>query len=298
MVRSVSRVSSVATARSKSLAILAAYAPMMYRMRLVVTPTVRTRMRTLSVIVVLLVGCSHSSEGGGHGYDGGGDAAPGTGSGPVILQLSTNSTMLAPDDQLVVTAVVTHPGGIAQVIGGSLADPGGGTYGAFQVSTTGGAWSLTIPWGGLQTVADITSPLGGESRAFAATFFDQGGHSTTKTLMIHLGCGADAATHSLCSGKCFDLQQDPNHCGTCGTTCSDGGGCEQGQCATLSACVTGPGLSCDSYCSTLGKTCANTCGGGGEVSWFTASCFGGASLGGACSDSLGFALSYKWCCSQ
>ena len=95
---------------------------------------------------------------------------------PIILSLATNVTSLTPSDSLVVTAVVTHPQGIAQVIGGTLLDPpAGGTYGAFQVSTTAGSYSLTLTWSQIKTVRDITTPVGGAGRTFRAQFFDQAG---------------------------------------------------------------------------------------------------------------------------
>src|SRR5205823_13414447 len=87
----------------------------------------------------------------------GGTSGGTTGSvgGPTILDLSANTSTLQPGQPLVVTAVVTHPDGIAQVVGGKLADPNGGTYGAFQVSTVSGAWSITLTWEALTQVKTV-----------------------------------------------------------------------------------------------------------------------------------------------
>jgi hypothetical protein len=61
-----------------------------------------------------------------------------------------------------------------------------------------------------------------------------------------------------CGKKCFDLQTDPLHCGSCGNRCDDGKECRDGNCscpqdetACDSACC-GSGLSCvDDLCVEL-----------------------------------------------
>jgi hypothetical protein len=159
------------------------------------------------------------SEAGADGGPSEAGADGGSGGGPTILNLSTNVTQMTSSEQLIVTAVVTDAAGIGQVIGGTLSDPGGGTYGAFNVSTTSGAWSITLTWTAINTVTPITAGIGGQARMFVATFYDQGGHTTTKSVTVQLLCGVGDTTSSLCSGSCFDLSTDPHNCGSCGHAC-------------------------------------------------------------------------------
>src|SRR5215831_17411302 len=126
------------------------------------------------------------SGGGSAGSGGSGGTATGS---PVILNLSTNITVMTPNDNLSVTAVVTHPQGIAQVVGGTQSDPGGGTYGAFQVSTVSGSYSLTLTWGAINLVRTIGPDKGGTTRMFRAQFYDQAGHSTSQDVSVILRCG-------------------------------------------------------------------------------------------------------------
>src|SRR5581483_2542706 len=89
---------------------------------------------------------------GGAGADGGAGAGA-----PIILSLAINVTALTPSGALIVTAVVTHPQGIAQVIGGALNDPSGASYGAFMVSTISGSYSVTLSWDAIEAVQDINA---------------------------------------------------------------------------------------------------------------------------------------------
>ena len=179
---------------------------------------------------------------------------------PIIPSLATNVTTLLPTQNLVVTAVVTHPQGIAQVIGGTLNDPGGASYGAFMVSTTAGAYSLTLTWGALETVQDITTPPGGGSRMFVATFYDQAGHSTSKSFTIVLQC--PTTTDAICASLCVSVQSNGSACGACGHSCATlypslpGVACSQGRCSgSLTTTVL---ESCSAACQALGLSCTGT----------------------------------------
>jgi hypothetical protein len=196
----------------------------------------------VSFACVVAVGCSGGSNGGGAGGSGGSAGGGGGGSGtggvggsggvsgaggsdagadagggaPIILSLATNVTTLTPTGTLIVTVVVTHPQGIAQIIGGTLNDPSGASYGAFMVSTTSGSYSMTLSWAAIETVQDITSGPGGVSRMFQAVFYDQAGHSTTRTFSIQLQC--PTSTNAICGGTCNALRSTES-CGACGHNC-------------------------------------------------------------------------------
>jgi hypothetical protein len=165
---------------------------------------------------------------------------------------------------LIVTAVVTHPQGIAQIIGGTLTDPSGASYGAFMVSTTSGSYSITLTWSAIELVQDITTGPAGEPRMFVATFYDQAGHSTAKSFTIQLTCGA--AMYGACNGTCTSLQ-GLNNCGSCGRTCTayfmissnSGLSCSSdGKCERLQQTTTIQ--SCNDACKPYGLTCASTNG--------------------------------------
>jgi hypothetical protein len=170
---------------------------------------------------------------------------------------------MGPLDSLVVTAVVTDPQGIAQVVGGTLKDPGGGTYGAFIVSTVSGAYSLTLSWDAIETVRDITAPAGGQMRTFLATFYDQGGHSTAQSFDILLWCGDP--TYGICSGgNCADFQGSTSTCGSCSKSCmglSSYATCKAGVCVVNLGSSTPE--SCNALCASSGDTCVN----GGTANW-------------------------------
>jgi hypothetical protein len=216
-------------------------------------------------LFLILAGCGDSSGSTGAtgstsvttGGSGGGDA-------PTILNFSTNVMTLSPGDPLIVSAVVTHPQGIMQIVGGTLADPSGASYGTFQVSTGQGAWSITVPWGEIEQVADVTTGPQGTTRMFVAQFFDQAGHTTSRSLSINIVC---AGGKSICAGACADLATDESHCGTCEKNCLQlgeslppnigtyGKSCIHGSCEIV---IDGSARSsCDSVCSKFSLACVD-----------------------------------------
>jgi hypothetical protein len=220
---------------------------------------------------------------------------------PVILTFGTNVTSITQGQQVTFTAIVTDPDGIGDVIGGTLLDGGGATYGAFSTSAQEGAYQVMISWDQIDQVTSIDFAQGATpTRTFKAQFFDQGGHTAEKTVDITLTCNgngaclgvcknmsADAANcgtcgtkcatgascaqsacacpanqATVCSGVCRDLQNDKTNCGTCGHVCPAGASCHLGQCGALAACSTGA-TSCNKACQNAGKTCAEACVGTG-----------------------------------
>lgn len=205
---------------------------------------------------------------GGSGGSAAGESNGGTSSGgssggaeaPVILSFSSNVTSLTPNESLIVTAVITDPQGIADVVGGTLGDPGGATYGSFAVSTVDGSYSVTLSWSALNTLASINAASGGVDRTFVATFFDQVGHMTSDSLTVHLEC--ETATDGICDGECTDLQTDDANCATCGHACGTNGTCVEGTCFAPGGCFTvATTTDCNAACATEGATCSSdACG--------------------------------------
>lgn len=147
--------------------------------------------------------------------------------GPLILSLSTNTTMLLSDQLLIISAIVTDPDGIDDVIGGSLHDMATGrTYGAFITQAAEGSYQITLTWGAIDTVRAIDAPPDGSDRRFLARFFDVTGHIAEGEVGAVLRCAE--AGRSACAGECFDLETDVANCGACGNavpadlTCRDG----------------------------------------------------------------------------
>lgn len=192
---------------------------------------------------------------------------------PKILDLSANTLQVSPSTELVVTAIVTDPDGIDDVIGGALKAPNGASYGAFQTSAAEGSYQIVLNWAQLHAVQPIAfeAPV---QRDLIAEFFDQGGHRVQQTLTITLSCGT-AGWGACDAGICVNLQTSTDHCGTCGTAIPEGDvtclagqpTCQDGTyCATNATCATeyNPeacgtcGNDCDARYAALNKDVRNT----------------------------------------
>ncbi|MCA9611058.1 MAG: hypothetical protein KC619_35935 [Myxococcales bacterium] len=176
-------------------------------------------------------------------------------SAPRILSLSTNVTTLGPGTSLVITAVVTDPDGIADLIGGQLEAPTGGTYGAFVTSGGEGSFSITLSLSDLDAVEAIAAPPSGADRTLRARFFDSAGLEASRDLTVRLTC--DDGVSGLCGHICQDLGTSYDHCGSCNASCEGSGAdiCRAGRCASLLFDEAGGAASCTALCSTNGLRC-------------------------------------------
>src|SRR5262249_50741953 len=99
---------------------------------------------------------------------------------PKVLSFGTNVTTLTEGQSVSFSTVVTDPQGIDNLIGGTLKDENGATYGSFATSGQEGAYALTLSWDAINQVEAIAFDYGGKAtRTFAAEFFDVEGHSAT-----------------------------------------------------------------------------------------------------------------------
>lgn len=184
-------------------------------------------------------------------------------SAPVILSYTANNKTMDPTRTLILTAVVTDPDGIDDLIGGSVSDPvSAGSYGAFVTSAAEGSYSITISWQQIREVRELDTPMGGEDRAFRAVFYDQAGHKVEADITIHMECDSNG-TWALCGGACTDLKSSLSHCGTCSKKVSY----TQGQCNNgTPGCKAGLDL-CGSDCVDLASdkdhcgSCTHDCDG-------------------------------------
>ena len=172
------------------------------------------------------------TEGEGEGGEGEGEPPPpplpvcGAIDCPEILSLSSNLTTLGEFDNATVSAVVTDPDGVADLIGGVLLDPvSDSTYGAFN-STGAGTFTISVSWNSLGPVRTIDFD-GSATRVVRARFFDQAGNEAFGDLTFTLRCDEDDGAcdgrcgAERCNGTCLsgeDLSSDAN-CGGCGVSC-------------------------------------------------------------------------------
>ena len=182
-------------------------------------------------------------------------------SAPVILSYTANNKTMDPTRTLILTAVVTDPDGIDDLIGGSVSDPvSGGSYGAFATAAAEGSYSITITWNQIQEVRALDTAMGGEDRVFEAVFYDQAGHQVTETIKIHMECNTNPSW-ALCGGACTDLMTSLSSCGKCYAAVTyTKGMCSNGK----PACQEGLDL-CGNDCVDLSKdkdhcgTCTHDC---------------------------------------
>lgn len=147
------------------------------------------------------------------------DSTPGvppdesTPGGPQIVSLAVNTSRLGPTETLAITAIVTDPDGIEDVIGGELALPNGTTLGPFSTSSQEGAYGAKLTWADVKIAQDLTNQAGEQAVVFVARFFDQATHVASKSVTVVLAC--DSNQLSLCDGACVNLDTDEDHCGAC-----------------------------------------------------------------------------------
>lgn len=133
---------------------------------------------------------------------------------PQILFLGSNIDKMYSNSNLNITAVVTHPDGIDEIIGGVLLDESGFSYGPLVSADKEGAYGISLTWNQINELRPIYAPIEGSPRIFTVKFFDQKGSSTVKNIAITLG--AFNGVHSICWGKHYNLSNDIENCGSCG----------------------------------------------------------------------------------
>lgn len=152
---------------------------------------------------------------------------------PEILSLTSNRAILDERSSATISAVVTDPDGVADVIGGVLLDPvSGGTYGSFN-ATGSGTFDITVSWNSLSPARTIEFE-GGVSRVVRARFFDQSGNETFDDVTLRLECSDsnvacnDQCGATRCNGTCLSEDQldTVDNCGGCGIVCDASAVCE------------------------------------------------------------------------
>lgn len=187
-------------------------------------------------------------DGGGGGIDAGGDSADPE--GPQIVSFASNAPALHEvGDLLTISAVLTDPNGVDDIIGGQLFDIDAGTaYGAFATAAQEGAYSITLTWPQLvQTRGDLPGPWGKPVPLhLRGTFFDQAAHEASKDLTIDLACDVP-------EGRVAKVTVDGCVVGArCGEDLPEGVGIDSSAHCYLGA-TDAP--TCNQACALLGTTC-------------------------------------------
>jgi len=146
--------------------------------------------------------------------------------GPNIISLNTSAPILDDRSNVVVSAIVTDPQGVEDLIGGELITPAGTVLGVFATAAQEGAYAMNINWITLKPTIEITAEETGELPiVLTAAFYDQAGHRSTKSVALTLACSVEGK--SPCSGFCVNLSRSTetignasyNNCGACGNSC-------------------------------------------------------------------------------
>ena len=224
---------------------------------------------------------------------------------PVFLDFSASGDKITEGGSVIITAILTDPDGVDDIVGGSLKNEDGSVdFGPFMAAGQPGTYSITLTWAQLHEDEPIQFENTQGKRVVFARFFDQMGHEATKSLMLGLQCPGGSA----CGGSCTDLALDGANCGTCGHVCA-AMACEQGGCApTWSPCVgAADGLAtCAEACQSFGESCVeNRCGFGNDTVQFYISMFDcmndqpSGSVGDSCDFVQGWAKpAIKCCCTD
>jgi hypothetical protein len=187
---------------------------------------------------------------------------------PRILSFGTSSPqLLSLEETLTITAVLTDPDGVDDLVGGSLLDPdSGATYGAFATSAQEGAYEISLDMQRIYEVARVEAiwPEATTVR-FRARFFDQAGNEVTADASVDVMCevvsdfiGGDCrflAASYTSSGDCTMFTPNRALDATCTEICEV---LEDGACANART------SSSTLPCSTMpgpGTTCMCNCGG-------------------------------------
>ncbi len=213
---------------------------------------------------------------------------------PTILTLGTNVTTLSEGESITLTAMVTDPQGVADLVGGAVTDPiNGATYGAFSSTGSAGSYTLTLSWYALNQARRIDF-TGVQLRELVAEFVDTAGHRAAQPVSVTLTCpvptgegelavcsngscgvgcvaGMNRCGYGCCAGTCcdnsacVDTSSDPSHCGGCWRACDwpygGSASCVGGDCRA--ECPAGQ-TACDGYCTDMASDNWN-CGACGRV---------------------------------
>jgi hypothetical protein len=177
--------------------------------------------------------------------------------GPEVFELFADPPTLRERDVLMLTAHVTDPDGLDDIVGGVLlGSSSGALYGSF-VQISEGAFQVLLSWDAVDELDPIWFQWEG-SRSFRAEFVDRAQRVGTRTIAIPFNCGGPDF------GVCGDATCRPlgtkDDCEGCNDRCS---WCENATCVhrEWSPCFEPwAGSSCSDVCDALGyAACLDEC---------------------------------------
>lgn len=172
---------------------------------------------------------------------------------PSVISFSIDTLTLTEGESATISAIVSDPQGIDDLIGGELLSESGLVLATFSSSADEGAYTAEVGWDDIVGADHVTSGMGSQGRAtLTGKFYDQDGNFSTADADLSLSCrGAD---EGICDGGCIPMDEDASNCGGCGNTCGDE--CRSGACFQYSDCTTETSTSCADLCAQSGDTCA------------------------------------------
>lgn len=128
-----------------------------------------------------------------------------TGGGvPTIVSLSVNAGTIGPGDTLEVSAIVTDPDGIDDLIGGQLVVGDGLTLGTFQTAAQEGAYGISLTFTDLLAVSGLQTSSTTDL-VLTAEFFDQSGSSSSESVGVGLSCTDYGVLCDACINECHPV---------------------------------------------------------------------------------------------
>ena len=192
-------------------------------------------------------------------------AVPADPEAPRVLELFANAERLEEQGIVTITAQVTDPNGLEDIIGGVLEDDSTGAVYLPFTQISEGTFAAVVTWDEVDAAEPIVFEFSG-SRIYRATFVDQAGHEGIATIVLPFYCdplvdGVSYEHWGVCGdGACRRLGTDLD-CEGCGNACD---ACIDASCLTVewTECVTGATTAdCNESCANAGGQCVEgACG--------------------------------------
>ncbi|MEM6992961.1 MAG: hypothetical protein AAF721_20765 [Myxococcota bacterium] len=162
-------------------------------------------------------GSDDGDDAGDSAADDSGGSDPGA---PVIVSLNTDVSVIGPGESVLISAIVTDPDGIEDVIGGQLTTSDGtAVYATFAAAAQEGAYGVALGFEQVLTVEPSRQfEVLPHTRTLRVEFFDQSGATSWQSLSIDLGCNGNGGF--VCGTECF-----PGECHPTAQPCPEGSNC-------------------------------------------------------------------------
>lgn len=119
--------------------------------------------------------------------------------GPMFLSFGANFTQWSIEAEprdLEVSAVLTDPQGVEDLVGGTLKTSSGATLKTFATSAQEGAYNARVTWEEASATMSMPALNASGTLEVTAEFYDQAGNQAIKSLELEVTC-ADAEEHDV-----------------------------------------------------------------------------------------------------